>query len=61
MQVPKGKEMVENTVIIQDSRLLRPRLPIKNGPTTLKLKKPIIVKKVCDINGRTPTQTASIT
>jgi hypothetical protein len=29
--------------------------------TNLKAKKPLIVKKVCDINGRTPTQTASIT
>ena len=29
--------------------------------TNLKAKKPMIVKKVCDIKGRSPTQTASIT
>jgi hypothetical protein len=27
----------------------------------MKAKKPLIIKKVCDIKGRTPTQTASIT
>jgi hypothetical protein len=57
MQVKSNSNHVIQNSLSQESKLRLSSPTINN----MKAKKPLIIKKVCDIKGRTPTQTASIT